>query len=179
MRRRRGPDAHTGGPAPTREQIGVAGLLAAGGDQRVRLAAVMGLVIEEMRHQEAPRLAQLLLRRGTEPDLILGQPVIGDAPGPGRNPRVGIGAQPPQARRNRRSAPRSPSGSPSGFGQPSNRDIHIWSPQSRWHSVPCSEPQNAPRSLPPLADRRCAPPRHRAAGSSRRCRPPWCGHRPA
>jgi len=32
------------------------------------------------------------------------------------------------------------------FGQPSNRDIHIWSPQSRWHSVPWSEPQNAPRS---------------------------------
>ena len=34
---------------------------------------------------------------------------------------------------------------PTAFGQPSKRAIHIWSPQSRWLSVPCSEPQNAPR----------------------------------
>ena len=33
------------------EQVGVAGRLSGGGDQRVRLAAVMRLVVEEMRDQ--------------------------------------------------------------------------------------------------------------------------------
>ena len=64
------------------EQIGVAGLLAAGRDHGMGLTAVVGLVIEEMRHQEAARPAHLAIDRAAEPDLILRKPCIGDAPCP-------------------------------------------------------------------------------------------------
>ena len=43
------------------EQIGVAGLLAGGGQQRVRLAAVMRLMVEEMGDEEPLRRADLAL----------------------------------------------------------------------------------------------------------------------
>ena len=41
------------------KQVGVAGLLAGGGDHGVRLAAMMCLMIEEMRNQETAGLAHL------------------------------------------------------------------------------------------------------------------------
>ena len=46
------------------EQIGVLGLFAGGGDQRMRLAAVMRLVIEEMRDEQPVRRAHLAFIRG-------------------------------------------------------------------------------------------------------------------
>src|SRR5262252_8670043 len=72
------------------KQIGVAGLLAGGGDHRVRLAAMMRLVIEEMRDQEAARQAQVLLRRLAEPGQVAGEPCVVDAFRPGRDPGIGL-----------------------------------------------------------------------------------------
>src|SRR6185312_4556750 len=53
-------------------QVGVAGLQAVRGQQCVRLAAVMGLMIEEMRDQEPERPTHLALRRAGEPYKVLG-----------------------------------------------------------------------------------------------------------
>src|SRR5579871_3689549 len=64
------------------EQVGVAGRLARGGDQRVRLAAVVSLVVEEVRDQEAARLADLLLQGTAEPHHVVGEPRLGHAGGP-------------------------------------------------------------------------------------------------
>ena len=47
------------------EQIGVLGLFAGGGDQRMRLAAVMRLVIEEMRDEQPVRRALTPIRAAT------------------------------------------------------------------------------------------------------------------
>src|SRR5882762_9641172 len=49
------------------EQIGVAGLLPGGGQQGMRLATMMGLVIEEMGDEEPLRSGDLALRGTTEP----------------------------------------------------------------------------------------------------------------
>jgi len=57
------------------KQIRVAGLLAARSDHGVSLAAVMGLMIEEVRHQQAAGLAQLFVDGRAEPDLLLRQPL--------------------------------------------------------------------------------------------------------
>src|SRR5467141_342188 len=60
-------------------QVRVAGLLAGRGDHRVRLAAMMSLVIEKMGNQNAARCAHLSSGRYTEPHLIFLQPAVGDA----------------------------------------------------------------------------------------------------
>ena len=41
---------HSSARLDDQKQIGIAGFFAAGGDQRMSLAAMMGLVVEEMRH---------------------------------------------------------------------------------------------------------------------------------
>jgi hypothetical protein len=61
------------------KQIRVPGLLAGRGDHGVSLAAVMGLMVEEVRHQQAARLAQLFVDGRAEPDLLLRQPLLADA----------------------------------------------------------------------------------------------------
>jgi len=55
------------------------GLLAGRGDHRVRLAAMMRLMIEKMGDQDAARRAHLASDRYTEPRLIFLQPTVGDA----------------------------------------------------------------------------------------------------
>src|SRR4051794_12004035 len=76
-------------PGDQQEQIGVAGLLPGGGDQRMRLSAMMRLMVEEMRDEQPFRRADFTLRRAAEPHQILIEPVLVDLRGPGRD--VGVG----------------------------------------------------------------------------------------
>src|SRR6516164_6015603 len=58
------------------------------------LPAMVGLVIEEMCHQQAARLAQLLVGRLAEPDLLVREPVLAHARGPTRNSLIGLDPRP-------------------------------------------------------------------------------------
>src|ERR1700746_2451185 len=60
------------------EQIGIAGFLAAGGQHRVYLATMMGLVIEEMRHQQTERRMHLTIGGAAEPGEVLVKPRVID-----------------------------------------------------------------------------------------------------
>src|SRR5689334_9357840 len=71
------------GPWDHQEQVGVAGILTVRGKQRVRLAAMMRLVIEEVHHERALLSPHLHPRRAAEPHQIIGQPGIVHAIGPG------------------------------------------------------------------------------------------------
>src|SRR6516164_4293646 len=57
-----------------REQVGVVGLLAGGGQHRMDLPAVMGLVVEEMGDQKPQRSTHLAIGRTAEPGEVLGEP---------------------------------------------------------------------------------------------------------
>jgi hypothetical protein len=64
------------------KQIGVAGLLSGRGQQGVRLAAVMGLMVEKMGDEEPLRGTNLALSGAAEPHQILIQPDLIDLAGP-------------------------------------------------------------------------------------------------
>src|SRR5258705_7792945 len=83
-------------PSNDQRQVGVAGLLAGGGDHRVRLAAMMRLVIEKMGNQNAARCAHLASDRYAEPRLIVLQPTVGDACRPVGDAGVGLRSGPAQ-----------------------------------------------------------------------------------
>src|SRR5262245_18286868 len=70
------------------EQVGVAGRLTGGGDQSVRLAAVMRLVIEEMRDEETLRRGDLATRGAAEPGQVGVEQCVVDLLRPARNVRV-------------------------------------------------------------------------------------------
>jgi len=71
------------------KQIGVAGLLSGSSQQRVRLAAVMCLVIEEMCDQEALRRGDFTVCGAAEPGQVRIEPFVVDVLGPARD--IGIG----------------------------------------------------------------------------------------
>src|SRR5690348_9222113 len=64
------------------EEVGVRGALAQRRDEGMGLTAMMRLVIEEMRDQQAARQRDLALRRAAEPGQALIEPGLGDAPPP-------------------------------------------------------------------------------------------------
>jgi hypothetical protein len=89
-------------------EIRVAGLLAGRGDHRVRLAAMMSLVIEEMGNQNAARCAHLASGGYAEPHLVFLQPAVRDACRPVGDARVGLSSGLAQLVENRRPGWRCP-----------------------------------------------------------------------
>jgi len=75
------------------EQVGIAGLLASGRQHSVHLPAVMRLMIEEMRHQEAQRRANFAIGRTAEPGEILLESCIVDLRSPSRDIGIGLFAR--------------------------------------------------------------------------------------
>ena len=78
------------------KEIGIAGRLAGGGQHRMGLPAMVGLVIEEMRHQQPLFGGYLTIGRTAEPGQVLGEPGIVDLVGPARDARIGLLAFGPQ-----------------------------------------------------------------------------------
>src|SRR5262249_25695382 len=72
------------------KEIRVAGLFARSGDHGVSLSAMVGLMIEEMGHQQTARLPQFSVRGGAQPDHLLRKPLRGDALRPGVNFVIGF-----------------------------------------------------------------------------------------
>src|SRR5579864_4674964 len=99
---RRGNQRRDGYPAPLetgasrdhprkyQEQIGVAGLLPGSGDEGVRLAAVMRLVVEEMGDEEPLRRADFASGGAAEPYQVLAEPGVVDRPGPTRDAGIAL-----------------------------------------------------------------------------------------
>src|SRR5579862_3667525 len=75
------------------EQVGVVGLFAGSGDQRMRLAAVVRLVVEEVGHQEALRSADLAAGGAAEPGQIPVEPSLIHLARPARDVAVGLVAR--------------------------------------------------------------------------------------
>src|SRR5665213_1317875 len=71
------------------EQIGIVGLFAGGGDQRVCLAAVVRLMVEEMGDEQPLRRADLALRGAAEPGEVGPEPGLVDLARPALDSRVG------------------------------------------------------------------------------------------
>jgi hypothetical protein len=69
------------------KQVGVAGLLTGRGQQGVRLATVVGLVVEEMGDEQALRPLQLAVGGATKPCQVAGEPRFVDS----RRPALDIG----------------------------------------------------------------------------------------
>ena len=73
-------------------QVGVAGIMTEIRQYRVHLAAMMSLVIEEVRHGQLPRPADFALRAADNPHEVLVQPSLLHDGGPSGN--IGVGAHP-------------------------------------------------------------------------------------
>ena len=84
------------------EQVGIAGLLAGGGQHRMRLSAVMGLVIEEMRHQQPLLGGYLAIGGAAKPSQVVGKPCVIDFGRPRKYRRL-----PSRARHGAEQNPRS------------------------------------------------------------------------
>ena len=65
-------------PRHDQEQVGVVDLLAGGGQQRVRLAAVVGLVVEEMGDEQPLRRRHLAVGGAAEPSQVTVKPGVVD-----------------------------------------------------------------------------------------------------
>jgi hypothetical protein len=61
-------------PIHQQYQVGITRRLAACGDHGMRLAAMVGLVIEQMRHQKPALRSHLATGGATEPDQVIGKP---------------------------------------------------------------------------------------------------------
>src|SRR6516162_3240003 len=72
------------------EQIGVTGLLAGGGQHRVHLPAVMGLVIKEMGYQQPMRGVDLAVGGPAKPCHVLIEPRVVNLHSPARDVGVGL-----------------------------------------------------------------------------------------